>query len=74
MTRDTDTDTDTERRFYMFRMKCVKSKSTYFIVGNVYYVKAGYLYSEKGIYTPRRFESITEVNEFFDGIVEFELY
>lgn len=58
----------------MFRMKCTESKSTYFIVGNVYYVRAGYLCSEKGIYAPRRFESITEVNKFFDGIVKFELY
>lgn len=58
----------------MFRIKCIESKSTYFIVGNTYYVKSGYLYSEKGIYTPKRFESVTEVNEFFDGIVKFELY
>ena len=58
----------------MFRMKCIESKSTYFIVGNTYYVKSGHLHSEKGIYTPRRFENITEVNEFFNGIVKFELY
>lgn len=62
------------KEIYMFRIKCTESKSIYFIVGNTYCVKSGYLYSENGISTLKKFRSVTEINEFFTRIAKFELY